>query len=135
MASEFYVLSALYRLGLEPMLTLGNKKGVDVYLPRESGGMLSVEVKAVAKKMDWMFGSSEFEHAPSKWVVLLCFNGAIGDLKAVPDAWVVPSAIVAGMIKTAGNDKTRYLPAKRVREELVSYLAEKGWKQLCAASV
>jgi hypothetical protein len=30
LASEFFVLSALHRLGLDAVLTLGNKKSVDI---------------------------------------------------------------------------------------------------------
>ena len=32
LAAEFYVLSMLHRLGADAALTLGNKKGVDMWL-------------------------------------------------------------------------------------------------------
>lgn len=135
MASEFFTLSALYRLGVEPLLTLGNKKGVDIYIPQAGSEMISVEVKAVAKRMDWMFGDAPFASSPRKWVVLLCYNAAFDDLAQAPDSWVIPSAVVAKMLRVAGNGKTRYLSAKDVRESLTAHHADAGWARLRAASV
>ena len=134
MASEFYVLSTLYRMGLEPLLTLGNKKGVDIYLPQDGSEMLSIEVKAVAKRMDWMFGDREFISSARKWVVLLCYNGAFENLEQPPEAWVLPSSDIAHLIKVAGNEATRYLPAKLVRESCEAFKDAAGWSQLRANS-
>lgn len=135
MASEFFTLSALYRLGLEPLLTLGNKKGVDIYLPQDGAEMISVEVKAVAKRMDWMFGDTPFAPSPRKWVVLLCYNAAFDELAKTPDSWVVPSALVAKMLRVAGNKTTRYLSAKEVRESLDDHRGDAGWAKLRAIAV
>ena len=134
MASEFFALAQLYRMGLEPLLTLGNKKGVDIYIPQHGREMIAVEVKAVAKKMDWMFGDREFAHAPSKWVVLLCYNGAFESTESIPDAWIVPSADVAARLKVAGNGATRYLPRTVVRDSLGDFKDGAGWAKLRAAS-
>jgi hypothetical protein len=54
LASEFYVLSALYRLGLDANLTLGNKKGIDIVVACGPGRAYTIEVKAVAGKNDWL---------------------------------------------------------------------------------
>jgi hypothetical protein len=50
LASEFYVMSVLYRLGMEPHLTLGNKKSVDIAVLRGPGKALTIDVKGVAGK-------------------------------------------------------------------------------------
>src|SRR3954471_20641077 len=57
LASEFYVLSALYRLGMDANLTLGNKKSVDIAVVLGPGHAITVDVKAVAGKMDWLMGA------------------------------------------------------------------------------
>lgn len=36
LASEFYILSMLHRLGADAMLTLGNKKSVDITVVQEA---------------------------------------------------------------------------------------------------
>jgi hypothetical protein len=48
LASEYYVLACLHRLGIAAALTFGNKKGVDILVARESGDAVTVEVKGVA---------------------------------------------------------------------------------------
>ena len=52
LASEFYTLSCLHRRGLTANLTLGNKKGVDIVVVRESGDGITVEVKGLADKYE-----------------------------------------------------------------------------------
>lgn len=49
LAAEFYVLSILHRLGAEAILTLGNKKSVDVVVVRASGDVVTVDVKGLAR--------------------------------------------------------------------------------------
>jgi hypothetical protein len=42
LAAEFYVLSCLHRLGLDAHLTLGNRKGVDIVVLRDTGEAVTV---------------------------------------------------------------------------------------------
>jgi hypothetical protein len=44
LAAEFYVLSALHRLGLSATLTLGNKKSVDIVIARDAGDALTLDL-------------------------------------------------------------------------------------------
>src|SRR3990172_7500083 len=53
LASEYYVLACLHRLGATANLTLGNKKGVDIVVVRDAGDAVTVEVKGVADKYEW----------------------------------------------------------------------------------
>ncbi|MEP7311556.1 MAG: hypothetical protein ABI859_03150 [Pseudomonadota bacterium] len=57
LASEFYVISLLHRLGADANLTLGNKKSVDIVVVRQAGDAATVDVKAVAGKHDWLVGN------------------------------------------------------------------------------
>lgn len=52
LASEFHVLSMLHRLGLDAVLTLGNKKMVDVVVTNDEGDVITLNVKSIAKKYD-----------------------------------------------------------------------------------
>ena len=48
MTSEFLVMSMLFRLGLNPQLTLGNNKRVDIFVPKEEEGeFITIDVKSV----------------------------------------------------------------------------------------
>ena len=48
LAAEFYVLSMLHRLGFDASLTLGNKKAVDIVVVRDSGNVVTIDVKGLA---------------------------------------------------------------------------------------
>ncbi len=50
LASEFHVLSRLHRLGANAVLTLGNKKAVDIIVYGDDGMILTIDVKGVAGK-------------------------------------------------------------------------------------
>ena len=51
LASEFHVLSMLHRLGLDAVLTLGNKKMVDIVVTSDEGELITIDVKGIAKKI------------------------------------------------------------------------------------
>jgi hypothetical protein len=91
LASEYYVLSCLHRLGIAAALTLGNKKGVDILVARQAGDAVTVEVKGVAKRYDWPAGNLQSAAPDRHYVVLLSFEGKIENPQMPPPrAWVVP---------------------------------------------
>jgi hypothetical protein len=53
LASEFYVLSVLHRLGADAVLTLGNKKSVDLAVVGAAGDSITVDVKGLAGSTGW----------------------------------------------------------------------------------
>jgi len=94
LASEFYVLSCLHRLGVTANLTLGNKKGVDVVVVRESGDAITVEVKGLAGKYEWPVNNlvSQTPRIPERhFVALVSFEGRIDDRTMPPPrVWIIP---------------------------------------------
>jgi hypothetical protein len=90
LASEFYVLSVLHRLGAQACLTLGNKKSVDIYVIREYGDSVMVEVKGVAGKFDWPADNILDQSAKLHFVVLVSYEARIHDPSAAPSVWIVP---------------------------------------------
>lgn len=98
LAAEFWVLSALHRLNIEALLTLGNKKAVDILVRRDST-IYTVDVKGLAKRYDWPADNiTEFQN-PNHVYILLTFNGNISDPLAIPSVWVIPSNKLAPFIK------------------------------------
>lgn len=91
LAAEFYVLSCLHRLGLDAHLTLGNGKGVDIVVLRETGEAVTVEVKRLAGKYDWPAGNLGAQLPDRHFVMLLSLEGRIDELEMPPPrTWVVP---------------------------------------------
>src|ERR1700720_4384215 len=99
LASEFHVLSVLHRLGAEACLTLGNKKGVDIFLTRDTGTSVMVEVKGVAGKYDWPADNILPLEGKLRFVVLVSYEGRIQDPSTVPSVWVVPGEVIGSFIK------------------------------------
>lgn len=97
LASEFHVLSVLHRLGLDAMLTLGNKKSVDLVVVREAGDAVSIDVKGLAGKNPWPVENVRKATA-QHFLVFVCFAGMIADPDATPEVWVVPSVELAPFV-------------------------------------
>ena len=130
MASEFYVLSALARLGADASLTLGNKKSVDIVIIRPDFGTSTIDVKGLAGKNDWILGDSPLSKNANHYYLLLTFDGKITDLNNVPRIWIIPAKKIVSFIKTSANQKTKYVSRKTIREQAAEY--ENAWDLLKA---
>ena len=91
LAAEFYVLSALHRLGREATLTLGNKKAVDIVVVTGAGRALTIDVKGVAGPHDWPADNVKIPSHDRHFLVLVSFEGRIADPARPPSVWVVPA--------------------------------------------
>ncbi len=98
LASEFWVLSALHRLNIEALLTLGNKKSVDI-LVRHGSTTYTVDVKGLAKRHDWPADNINEFQDPNHVYIILTFNGNISDLLVNPSVWIIPSDKLKPFIK------------------------------------
>jgi hypothetical protein len=94
LASEFHVLSCLYRLGLDAHLTLANKKAVDIVVVRGPSDVITIDVKAVAKRMDWPIGSKAVVSPDRHFVIFVCYNDSFANVASAPDTWIVPFAAI-----------------------------------------
>jgi hypothetical protein len=99
-AAEFYVLSALYRLGLDANLTLGNRKAVDILAINEHDVPITIDVKGLAGKTGWPVDNVK-EGKKTHFLVFVCFLGTIEDLQSLPELYVVPSLELAPLIYQA----------------------------------
>ena len=101
LASEFHVISLLHRLGLDANLTLGNKKAVDIVVVRRAGDAVTVDVKAVAGRVDWLVGNAPTTPKQNHFVALLTYDGKFEDVHSIPRAWVFPQADLVPLVKSA----------------------------------
>src|SRR6476646_9559795 len=53
LASKFYVLSVLHRLGADATLTFSQSDNVDITVVLESGNALTVDVKTLSGPLEW----------------------------------------------------------------------------------
>jgi len=115
LASEFYVLSALHRLGLEALLTLGNKKSVDLAVVRGAGDYVTVDVKGLAGKTAWPVDNVK-ESKPQHFLVFVCYCGKIEEVEVSPEVWVIPSTKLAPFIYHAPRGRKVVQRSKLLQE-------------------
>lgn len=90
LASEFYVLSMLYRVGAEASLTLGNKKSVDIVVVHAAGDTITVDVKGLVGKTGWPIDN--FRPKDRHFVAFLSFLDGIDNPSLVPEVYIVPAS-------------------------------------------
>lgn len=101
-ASEFYVLATLHRLDLEPLLTLGNKKSVDIVL-QDNKRTFTIDVKGMASKTSWLLGIHKPEIIPNHFYVLVTYLNKIGDINIRPESYVLTSKEIQEFVKLTGK--------------------------------
>ncbi|MBK9940667.1 MAG: hypothetical protein IPP13_03480 [Kouleothrix sp.] len=99
LASEFYILSVLHRLGVDATLTLGNKKSVDILVVRHAGDAVTVDVKGVAGKYDWPADNIRMTPNHRHFIAFVSYEGSFQDPTLLPSVWLVPYEEVAQFTK------------------------------------
>ncbi len=119
LASEFYALSALHRLGVDALLTLGNKKAIDIFVIQSDGNTLTVDVKGVAGRYDWPADNIKLPGKKDHFFVLVSYNGKIDDPEHSPSVWIIPSLEIKSYIKAYKTRKV--VSCALVRNEGTKY--------------
>lgn len=91
-ASEYLVLSMLYRLGAKAYLTLGNEKSVDIRITKNDESWISIDVKSVRGWDSVPVGNTVDRN--NHYFVFVIYNNKFNDLSVSPDFYIVPSRIV-----------------------------------------
>ena len=116
LASEFYVLSALHRLGLDAVLTLGNKKSVDLAVVRDAGDSVTVDVKGLAGKTGWPVDNVK-EAKKQHFLVFVCYCGKIDEIEVLPEVWIIPSTKLAPFIYHAPGRGRKVVPRSKLLQD------------------
>ncbi len=102
-ASEYLVLSKLYRLELEAYLSQGNKKSVDIRVIRENNIPVSIDVKSVRGYSSLVINN--VEPKDNHFIVFVIYNNKFEDLMAEPEIFIVPSMEIPSITETYGKEK------------------------------
>ncbi len=116
LASEFYVLSMLYRFGCDASLTLGNKKSVDIVVVRESGDVITIDVKGLAGTTSWPVDNVK-KVGRDHFLVFVSFLNKISDHTVSPEVYVVPSKRLAPLVYHSPSGKRHVLQLSRMRKD------------------
>lgn len=102
-AAEYFVLSQLYRLGLEAYISQGNKKAIDIRIIKNNKTTVSLDVKAVRGYSSLVVNN--FKPQDKHFAVFIIYNNKFDNLNILPDVYIVPSRKVAQITTTYGSEK------------------------------
>lgn len=88
LASKFYVLSVLHRLGADATLTFSQSDNVDITVVLESGNALTVDVKTLTGPMEWPVG--DFRARAGHFVTFVWYPTSANP-NVPPDVYIVGS--------------------------------------------
>lgn len=111
-ASEYLILSKLYRLELEAYISQGNKKSVDIRVIKGNGETLSIDVKAVRGYSSLVVNNVE----PKKnhFLVFVIYNNKFGILDSQPDIFIVPSQKIREPLVSSFKKQKRIMKGKLI---------------------
>ena len=92
LASEYYVLATLYRLGFDAYITLGNKKGIDIIINLNNVRQITIDVKGLQGTT--LFPLDNVDESlvkPNHYIVFLSFLNKMSDTTVVPEMYIVPN--------------------------------------------
>jgi hypothetical protein len=115
-ASEYYVLSLLYRLGYDAYLTLGNKKSIDIQIVHNDTP-ITIDVKSVQGYSSLIVNNVTAK--PNHFIVFVIYNNKFNDVSATPEVYVVPSSIVVEVTEHFKDQKRIF------KNKITPYL--NGW--------
>ena len=96
-AGEYYAAAEISRRGFLAAITLRNSDGVDILVSNIEGDKLfSIQVKTTQSKLKWILNKKvENDKSENKY---FAFVNITGDVKKLPDYYIVKSTIVADRI-------------------------------------
>lgn len=106
-AAEYFVLSQIYRLGLEAYISQGNKKTIDIRVIQKNGNPISVDVKAVRGNSSLVVNNVKTkEH---HFVAFVIYNNKFEDVLTQPEVYIVPSLEVPSITKHFNKEQRRVM--------------------------
>ena len=104
-ASEYLVLSMLYRRKAEAFLSMGNKKAVDILILQEDGTYIEVDVKSVLRSSS--VPVDNIEAKDNRFVVF-------ENIEILPEFYIVPSKEVVATCYHSPQGLKRIHPRKHI---------------------
>ncbi|QGX38425.1 hypothetical protein [Permianibacter aggregans] len=127
LTAEFFVLSSLHRLGANALITLGNKKGVDISVVRSPGDSISIDVKGLAGKTSWPVDNVK-ELPNGHFLAFVCYHGEIANPSIPPEIWIIPAPALPEFIYQAPGGR-KVVPRSGLIQRGEQYAH--AWHLLC----
>jgi len=92
-ASEYLVLSMLYRLGADAYITMGNKKSIDIGVIKEDGTRISIDVKSVRGYSSIPVDNIKVEN--NHFMVFVIYKNKFDDVSIMSKFYIVPCEVAS----------------------------------------
>lgn len=102
-ASEYLILSLLFRRGVEAYISQGNKKSIDIRIIKSDGSSISVDVKSVRGYSSLVVNN--VKASDNHFIVFVIYKNQFENLNALPDFYIVPSTDIEKITDTYGKEK------------------------------
>jgi hypothetical protein len=123
LASKFYVLSVLHRLGVDATLTFSQSDNVDITVVIESGHALTVDVKTLTGRPEWPV--SAFQARAGHFVTFVRYASS-DDPNVPPEVYIVASDQLQRFVAEQPGD---IISLARLDEAVQ---AREAWQRLAA---
>jgi hypothetical protein len=125
LASKFYVLSVLHRLGADATFTFSQSDNVDITVVLESGNALTVDVKTLTGPLEWPVVA--FSARAGHFLAFVWYPQAI-DPNVPPTVYIVSSVQLKAFLQ---SHATAVVSLSRLDEEVQ---AREAWRQLAVST-
>lgn len=102
-ASEYFILSQLYRQGMEAYLSQGNKKAIDIRIIKDDESSISLDVKSVRGYSSFVVNNVEAKK--NHFICFVRYKSKFSDVNIYPEIYIVPSQIVVKIKKEFKKEK------------------------------
>lgn len=123
LASKFYVLSVLHRLGADATLTFSQSDNVDITVVLESGNALTVDIKTLTGPMEWPVG--DFRARAGHFLAFVWYPTSANP-NIPPNVYIVASEQLRGFLN---HHVGATVSLARLDEEVQ---ARNAWQRLAA---
>ncbi|MBK7812544.1 MAG: hypothetical protein IPI50_15190 [Saprospiraceae bacterium] len=122
LASEYYVLSMLYRQGFDSYITLGNKKGIDIILNLNNEKQLTIDVKGLQGTTLFPLDNVDDQaDKPNHFVVFLSFLNKMSDPLLLPEIYVLPHNVLKELMYHNPKGNRKGINLSMLRSNAVAY--------------
>jgi hypothetical protein len=125
LASKFYVLSVLHRLGVDATFTFSQSDNVDITVVLESGNVLTVDVKTLTGPPEWPIGA--FSARVGHFLAFVWYPPST-DLNVPPDVYIVASVQLKAFVQIHA---AAAVSLSRLDQEIH---AREAWQQLAVST-
>lgn len=102
LASEYLVMSLLFRAGFRPSITLGNKKAVDIIIEDNKGGIKTIDVKGLKGTTGFPIGQKHIVR-PGHYYIFVSFLNKFKNPFSISEVYVVPSVRIKDLLYLSPN--------------------------------